>query len=80
MTHTITLEDAEARFQEIMRQAEAGERFLVTEEGQAVARITPPAETTVEERQAVIEKIKAERKGRTLGGLSIKELVNEGRR
>ncbi len=79
MTHTITLEDAEARFQEIMRQAEAGERFLVTEEGQAVARIEPPPNSTLAERLEAIEAIKEIRKGVTLGGLSIKEMVNEGR-
>lgn len=61
--------------------AEAGEEIVITRHGKEVARLVPPKGTINRDaaRQAA-QRIREMRKGITLGGLSIKDLVNEGRR
>jgi antitoxin (DNA-binding transcriptional repressor) of toxin-antitoxin stability system len=58
-----------------------GEEFTITKHGKPVARLVPfqPSEPKPDVR-AAIEAMKQFRKGRTLGGLSIRELIEEGRR
>ncbi len=41
MTKTITLEEASARFADVLRAVESGEEYLLTRDGREVARITP---------------------------------------
>ena len=57
-----------------------GEEFVITRHGKAVARLTPmqPAFDKAKARQAAKALLEV-RQGVTLGGISIKELVNEGR-
>lgn len=61
--------------------AEAGEEIVITRHGKEVARLVPPRGTINRDaaRQAA-QRIREMSKGVTLGGLSIKDLVNEGRR
>jgi prevent-host-death family protein len=40
----IPVEDANARFSEILRRAEAGETIAITRCGKPIARIMPPAD------------------------------------
>ena len=79
MSQTLSVGEAKRNFSEIMRRAGAGERFTVTNHGRAIAQIGPLSASLHLERQEAIELMKKERKGRTLGGLSVKERVNEGR-
>jgi len=60
---------------------EKGEEILITRRGKPVARLVPPQPVFDREkaRQAV-KNILARRIGVTLGGLKIKDLINEGRR
>lgn len=76
---TLTVVDAKKRFSEILRRAGEGERFVVTNHGRPVAQIVPPAVTSVEDRRAAVQRIRELRKGQTLGGLSFKELRDDGR-
>lgn len=76
--------EAKARFSELLGRAERGEEITVRRHGKAVARIVPPkAEMTIAERQAAHDKYlkwRAEH-GPSLGpGLTIKQLINEGRK
>lgn len=41
MTKAITLEEASARFADVLRAVESGEEYLLTRDGREVARITP---------------------------------------
>jgi prevent-host-death family protein len=61
--------------------AEKGEEVVITRHGKEVARLVPPRSTTNREaaRQAA-QRIREMSKGVTLGGLSIKDMINEGRR
>lgn len=76
--------EAKAKLSELLARAERGEEITVKRHGKAVARIVPPKpELTYEERLAAHEKWLAWRRehGPTLGpGLTIKDLINEGRK
>jgi antitoxin (DNA-binding transcriptional repressor) of toxin-antitoxin stability system len=61
-------------------QVEAGDEDLITRRGKVVARLVPPAEAIDPDAGiAAAARIRARRKGVTLGGLKIKDLVAEGR-
>lgn len=72
--------EAETKMGQLLEWVEAGEEIVITRSGKAVARLLPvaPAVDTVQVREAIAG-IRAMRKGATLAGLSIKELMNEGR-
>jgi len=72
--------EAKNRLSELLRRAEAGEEIAITNRGKVVARLVPPLPTfdRVEALRAV-DRIRARRKGVTLRGLKIKDLIDEGR-
>ncbi len=76
----IALNEAKSKLSGLLDEVEGGEEFVITRHGKAVARLTPvqPALDRAKARQAARALLES-RKGVTLGGLSIKELVNEGR-
>ena len=72
--------EAETNFGQLLDQVAAGEEVVITRSGKAVARLLPPdlASDAARVREAVAG-IRAMRKGASLGGLKIKDLMNEGR-
>ena len=76
--------DAKAHFSELLARVEAGETITIRRHGQPVARMVPVSrEMTLEERQEAHRKYLewSRDNGPVLGpGLTIKELINEGRR
>jgi len=59
---------------------EAGEEVIITRHGKPVARLVPPHKAfSREEARASAAAIRGMSEGATLGGLSIKDLINEGR-
>jgi len=72
--------EAKNRLGQLLDLAERGEEIIITRHGKEVARLVPPkAAFNREEARAAARRIREMRKGRTLGGLSIKALINEGR-
>ena len=76
----VALFEAKSKLSGLLDQVADGQEFLITRHGKPVARLAPvePAFDRAKARQAAKALLEA-RKGITLGGLSIKELVNEGR-
>lgn len=73
--------EAKNRLSELLRRAEAGEEIAISNRGRIVARLLPPAAAfDQDEARAAVARIRARRRGVTLGGLKIKELIEEGRR
>ena len=71
--------NAKTHLTKLLDEVEQGEMITITRHGKPVARlvpITPPRRDVSQ----VIEEILAARKGRTLGGVTIRELIEEGRR
>lgn len=60
---------------------EQGEEVLITRHGRPVARLVRPDGTHDRAKAlAAVKRIRELAKGQTLGGISIKELIEEGRR
>jgi len=76
--------EAKARFSELLARAEAGEEIIIRRHGKAIARLSSfDLPLTVEQRRKAHEEFIAWRKehGPRLGpDLTIKDLINEGRR
>jgi prevent-host-death family protein len=73
--------EAKNRFGTLLDWVEKGEEIVITRRGKAVARLVPGSSGSDRERAGrAVANILARRAGVTLGGLKIKDLVNEGRR
>lgn len=80
-TGSVGAYDAKTHFSELLEQVQAGEEITITKHGTPVARIVPVKKaTTPQERRAAIERWKELSKGLSLGGLKIRDLIEEGRR
>jgi prevent-host-death family protein len=73
--------EAKNRLSELLRLAEAGEEIAITNRGRVVARLVPPRPMLDRDQAAAaVGRIRARRKGVTLGGMSVRELIEAGRR
>jgi prevent-host-death family protein len=63
----------------LLERVERGERITITRRGKPIAVLGPPCVEKPDVKQ-VIEEFKAFAKGRSLGDISIRELIEEGRR
>ncbi len=79
---TIGTFEAKNRLSELLDRVQKGEEITITRNGKPVARLVAPAddEERKEQARAAAERIRQMRKGVTLGGISIKDLIEEGRR
>ena len=73
--------EAKHKLSQLLESAEQGERILVTRPGKEVAKHVP-AHRTLDRESAkrTAAEIREMRQGVTLGGLQIKDLINEGRK
>jgi prevent-host-death family protein len=73
--------EAKSRFGTLLDWVEQGEEVVITRRGRIVARLVPgSAGPDREAASEAVARIVARRAGVKLGGLKIKDLVNEGRR
>ena len=72
--------EAKTHLAHLLDQAERGETVTITRHGRPVARLVPASGSTCDERRRAIAQLKELRAGQTLGGLSVRELIDEGRR
>lgn len=73
--------EAKNKFGQLLDWVEAGDQVVITRRGKVVARLVPPVDHF--DRQAALDaaqRILTRRKGVTLGGVKIKDLIAEGRR
>jgi prevent-host-death family protein len=72
--------EAKEQFSHLLDRVEHGEQIVITRSGKAVATLLPVQPNTDRDkaRQAVAGILELS-KGLTLGGLKIKDLINEGR-
>lgn len=81
MSETIVgVYDAKTRLAGLITQVENGESVTITRHGKPVARLVPVEPEREMTMKEVFEGFAELRKGRRLNGLSIRELVDEGRR
>ena len=72
--------EAKTRLSELLRRATNGERIVVTKHGVPVAELGPVAKIEKVQPKEAIDALKSFRKGRRLNGLSIRELIEKGRK
>ncbi len=72
--------EAKTHLPELLNQVTKGERITITKHGIPIAMIVPFAQSRSKQVASAIAKIKQMRKKLTLGGLSVRDLINEGRR
>jgi prevent-host-death family protein len=72
--------EAKANLPELLNRVANGESILITGRGQPVAMLVPPPTEAGPDIREVIAQMKALRRGNILGGLSRRELIEEGRR
>ena len=71
---------AKTHLSDLLERVERGERFTITRHGKPVAQLTPVDQRDPAAVKDAIAALKAFRKGHSLGGISLRELIEEGRR
>jgi len=79
---TVAMHEACARFSELIEMVREGEEVTITRHGVPAAKIVPiegPVPRDKKSVQKAIEEMRKFGKGRSLRGLSIKKMIEEGR-
>jgi prevent-host-death family protein len=72
--------EAKNKFGQLLDWVEAGESVAITRRGKVVARLAPPGGAfNVEAASAAADRIRGRRRGVTLSGAKITDLIAEGR-
>lgn len=77
---TVGTFEAKTHLTRLLDRVAAGEQITITRHGTPIARLVPVTPTSSRQIRETITKLKEFSKGQTLGGLKIKDLINEGRR
>jgi prevent-host-death family protein len=74
--------EAKTHLPELLERVARGERITITKRGRPVAQLVPIPPETNRDVKAVVREMLAyrDRQKRTLGGITVRELVEEGRR
>ena len=79
-TRTIGAFEAKNRLSELLQLVENGQEVTITRHGKPVARLVPADDVGRDKVKEALEWLKRTRKERKLDGLTIKELISEGRK
>jgi prevent-host-death family protein len=72
--------EARNKLGQLLNWVEAGEAVAITRRGKVVAHLAPPGGGFIAQAaNAAVERIRARRRGVTLGGVKIADLIAEGR-
>ena len=77
---TVGAYEAKVHLSRLLDKIRKGERFIITKHGTAVAVLQEAERTEKEDPATVIAEIRAFRDEHSLGGVTIRELIEEGRR
>jgi prevent-host-death family protein len=72
--------EAKTHLPQLLERVAKGERITITKHGVPVATLQPAASTKKMTARDTIDQLKKFRKGRRLDGLSLREMIEEGRR
>ena len=73
--------EAKNKLGTLLDLVEQGEEITITRHGKPAARLVAPTVMPGSERaRQAVERIRERRKGVTLGGISIRELIDDGRK
>jgi prevent-host-death family protein len=72
--------EAKTHLPRLLDEVAKGERITITKHGHPVAVLVPPEAAGARDVEAVMARFREFRRGNRLGGLSIRDLIDEGRR
>ncbi len=72
--------DAKTHLTRLLERVSQGETIRITRRGVPVAKLVPPDAGEKEAPEQLVREIREIRKGATLGKISIRKLIDEGRR
>jgi prevent-host-death family protein len=72
--------EAKTHLPRLLDEVEKGERITITKHGRPVAVLVPPEAAGARDIEAVLARFREFRRGNRLDGLSIRDLIDEGRR
>jgi antitoxin (DNA-binding transcriptional repressor) of toxin-antitoxin stability system len=79
-TAEVALFDAKNRLSELIDRVQQGETIAITRRGKVVAQLALPDAQDAAAAQRAVDALRAARQGVSLGGLSARDLMAEGRR
>jgi prevent-host-death family protein len=71
--------EAKTHLSELLARVRQGEEFLITHRGEPVAKLVPALQASKDQIRLVISEMKEIRERNRLGGLKIREMIEEGR-
>jgi prevent-host-death family protein len=77
---TVGTFDAKTHLNGLLRRVSKGETIRITRRGVPIAKLVPADAGEKHEPSQLVQEIRQLRKGATLGKITIRELINEGRR
>ncbi len=78
---TVGSYEAKTSLPQLLDRVSRGEKILITRNGKPAAMLIPATEEKTENVKDIVAKMKTLRRGNVLGkGLSIRDLIDEGRR
>ena len=72
--------EAKTHLPQLLKRVAKGEKIIITRRGQPVAMLVPPVREPARDVQSVLDELKDLRRGNVLGNMSLRELIEEGRR
>lgn len=72
--------EAKTHLPALLERVALGEEIVITKHGVPIARLVPVEQFRRRDVRAVIQELKKFRRGHTLEGLEVREMINEGRR
>ena len=74
--------EAKTHLPRLLAEVEQGQSILITKRGKVIAKIVPASEAGPPDVKQLIAEFRAysRRQGRNLGGLNIRDMIEEGRR
>lgn len=76
----ISAYEAKTHFSQLLARAEKGERIVITKHGRPVAELVSVGRKPARSFDDVLRSVAEIRKGNRLEGISIRELIDEGRK
>ena len=77
---TVGAFEAKTHLNQLLRRVSKGETIRITLRGVPVAKLVPSEEQGVKDPKQAVREIREVRKGARLNGITLRELINEGRR
>jgi len=77
---TVGSYEAKTHLPALLDKVAKGERVTITRRGVPIAVMEPVGDVGRRDIRQVIEEMREARKGKTTGGMSIREMIEEGRR